>query len=611
MKRILNNFKLLLVVVTVLVIFNIFVTGSAVSKYLLATKFAIWNVQRNNKFTFGTSFAQLYGDEFNPFKEITFLDDDGEAIEKQADKQAEQSQGQSTSSSSSSEEFNKMVDTIEKRFVNAPFSFKRNAAIAYTIMLRDWDNYKIAKTFPKSHEAISGIMGNIAGESGGNVCTIETGSGGSNRSKYLSFSKLSTWGDWKEFLTVAKRVNGNKNTSIGGTGLFGFTSTSFMDPLLKVTNETMKKYGFKDSDIVDGPIMTEMQINYTMNKSVEFTGFNDIQEELWSHLVYDFPSSYSGSGNNRVVNPSTPIYEQVSDLWSYAWERNFFTTDATVDEKTNGKSPYAGTMSQNNKWRQMASKQVYEAVKDLPLNISSGAGSSSQSNVTPTIGQGNSIWIMGDSRTHQLITYLDSKLKSSKEGATRSLAQWSKTGTSPTYAKYKITENGKTIELNIFGIGSMGFKSSLGGNSSSGETAQYKDYLAQVGYINNVNNVIFLWFGVNGDTPSNYRGMCKDIYGNVPMFQFSVPAGLSQWGTPNVIPFDSKNSILLKEFKDNYIDVCGGDPAFTYNGSDVSTFKTLGNGKYAGGSDFLHFKIPGGYDILWPNIKKGIFDRIK
>ena len=95
--------------------------------------------------------------------------------------------------------------------------------------------------------------------------------------------------------------------------------------------------------------------------------------------------------------------------------------------------------------------------------------------------------------------------------------------------------------------------------------------------------------------------MCKDIYGNVPMFQFSVPAGLSQWGTPSVIPFDSKNNILLKEFKGNYIDVCGGDPAF----------KALGDGKYAGGSDFLHFKIPGGYDILWPNIKKGIFDRIK
>ena len=90
MKRILNNFKLLLVVVTVLVIFNIFVTGSAVSKYLLVTKFAIWNVQRNNKFTFGTSFAQLYGDEFNPFKEVSFLDDDGTAIEKQVEQQAEQ-----------------------------------------------------------------------------------------------------------------------------------------------------------------------------------------------------------------------------------------------------------------------------------------------------------------------------------------------------------------------------------------------------------------------------------------------------------------------------------------------------------------------------------------
>ena len=600
MKRILNNFKLLLVVVTVLVVFNIFVTGSAVSKYLLATKFAIWNVQRNNKFTFGTSFAQLYGDEFNPFKEVSFLDDEAAVTEKQAEQQASgQSQGKTGGTTVSYEELKK---NVRRALDSTGLSNKDVLADMYAMMASEWVEYKT--TYPKTPAALSGIIGNAIGEGGGSSVLME-GSWSKNQKACLGFTSVTTWGDLLKFFRWAQAHNSEGRTSpnyIGGIGLFGFTYHTLFKPLIEGTEKYLKDNGLSESDKVDDNAARNLQMSIALKKLVAYKSINDLPQTYWSEMAYEFPSSYGSKVGEK--KSSVPLYYETTDWFAYGFERNQYTGKGYgVDETTTG--------IRNNAWRREQAKIFYEAVKDIPLDISSSASSSNQTNVTPTVGQGNSIWIMGDSRTHQLIAYLDSKLKSSKEGATKSLAQWSKTGTSPTYAKYKITENGKTIELNVFGVGSMGFKSSLGGNSSSGETAQYKDYLAQVGYINNANNVIFLWFGVNGDTPSNYRSMCKDIYGNVPMFQFSVPAGLSQWGTPSVIPFDSKNNILLKEFKDNYIDVCGGDQAFTYNGSDVGTFKDLGEGKYYGGSDFLHFKIPGGYDILWPNIKKGIFDRIK
>lgn len=605
MKRILNNFKLLLVVVTVLVIFNIFVTGSAVSKYLLATKFAIWNVQRNNKFTFGTSFAQLYGDEFNPFKEVTFLDDDGETTEKQAEQQAEQSQRSQTGGSTLAAGWDELEKDVANRIRKSKSSATNRAedlAALYVTLCQNWNpnfHYKL------STGVICGLLSNSIGE--GTAITREDGG-----------PKLNTYADMKDLYI-------NKS---GGTGIFGFTDRTLKKNIWSVIEDELLKSGGNLSDSID-------LIKATKWQALGFIKYADVLKSkvgdapYYDRLKFDYPSTYSGDSSNPIISSSTTEAEVMCDWICYHYERNlasytksdlikFFPSyamyDPIVEETSNGigiitMPKYRN--SRNNLFRRREAKKLYDVLKDAPISISSSLYQSSQSNITPTIGQGNSIWIMGDSRTHQLISYLDGKLKPSKEGATKSLAQWSKTKTSPTYAKYKITENGKTIELNVFGVGSMGFNSSLGGNSSSGETAQYKDYLAQVGYTNNANNVIFLWFGVNGDTPSNYRSMCKDIYGNVPMFQFSVPAGLSQWGTPSVIPFDSKNNILLKEFKDNYIDVCGGDLAFTYNGSDVGTFKTLGKGKYYGGSDFLHFKIPDGYDILWPNIKKGIFDRIK
>jgi hypothetical protein len=597
MKRILNNFKLLLVVVTVLVIFNIFVTGSAVSKYLLATKFAIWNVQRNNKFTFGTSFAQLYGDEFNPFKEVFFLDDDGETTEKQAEQQAEQSQGQAQSNKADSageeELWNKAKEALKGLYSNdASKTYSKdkdldNMAAAYVLLVKGWDRWsRLSNVFPKSHESIAGVMANIQNESSGSPSVMED-SYSSNQIAVTGTSKK-TLETYDQFLKFCEHKMSSSNSSmpIGGIGVFQFTYYTLFKDLKSKVEKMMSDNGFSRSDKINPYKLSEVQINYFMPGADPLGG----QWGYINNLSTTYPGEYD-IGNKTFSRKDGNNLYMMSDWFCACMER-------------------PGNKRKSCDTRRVYAKQILDAIKDLPLNISSGISSQlSQSNATPTIGQGDSIWIMGDSRTHGLINYLRYQVKLKMIGSEITLPAWSLTnGSVPTCTKFELSENGKTIQLNVFGVSSMGFQSTLGGASNTKATQEYMKFLEQVGYIKSPTSVVFLWFGINGGTPDRYKDMVNDIYGGVRTYQFSVPAA-KVYGN-KLANYDSINNKLKKIFGSNFIDICSEDSAFGYNGSDLDEFMRLAKSKYDGPG--LHFlSTSDSYGYLWSNIKKGIFDRIK
>lgn len=597
MKRILNNFKLLLVVITVLVIFNIFVTGSAVSKYLLDTKFAIWNVQRNNKFTFGTSFAQLYGDEFNPFKEVSFLDDDGETTEKQAEQQAEQSQGQAQSNKADSageeELWNKAKEALKGLYSNdASKTYSKdkdldNMAAAYVLLVKGWDRWSsLSNVFPKSHESIAGVMANIQNESSGSPSVMED----SYRSNQIAVTGTSkkTLETYDQFLKFCEHKMSSSNSSmpIGGIGVFQFTYYTLFKDLKSKVEKMMSDNGFSRSDKINPYKLSEVQINYFMPGADPLGG----QWGYINNLSTTYPGEYD-IGNKTFSRKDGNNLYMMSDWFCACMER-------------------PGNKRKSCDTRRVYAKQILDAIKDLPLNISSGISSQlSQSNVTPTIGQGDSIWIMGDSRTHGLINYLRYQVKLKMIGSEITLPAWSLTnGSVPTCTKFELSENGKTIQLNVFGVSSMGFQSTLGGASNTNATQEYMKFLEQVGYIKSPTSVVFLWFGINGGTPDRYKDIVNDIYGGVRTYQFSVPAA-KVYGN-KLANYDSVNNKLKKIFGSNFIDICSKDSAFGYNGSDLDEFMRLAKSKYDGQG--LHFlSTSDSYGYLWSNIKKGIFDRIK
>lgn len=597
MKRVLNNFKLLFVVVTVLVIFNIFVTGSAVSKYLLATKFAIWNVQRNNKFTFGTSFAQLYGDEFNPFKEVSFLDDDGETTEKQAEQQAEQSQGQAQSNKADSageeELWNKAKEALKGLYSNdASKTYSKdkdldNMAAAYVLLVKGWDRWSnLSNVFPKSHESIAGVMANIQNESSGSPSVMEN----KYRSNQIAVTGTSkkTLETYDQFLKFCEHKMSSSNSSmpIGGIGVFQFTYYTLFKDLKSKVEKMMSDNGFSRSDKINPYKLSEVQINYFMSGADPLGG----QWSYINNLSTTYPGEYD-IGNKTFSRKDGNNLYMMSDWFCACMER-------------------PGNKRKSCNTRRVYAKQVLEAIKDLPLNISSGISSQlSQSNATPTIGQGDSIWIMGDSRTHGLINYLRYQVKLKMIGSEITLPAWSLTnGSVPTCTKFELSENGKTIQLNVFGVSSMGFQSTLGGASNTKATQEYMKFLEQVGYIKSPTSVVFLWFGINGGTPDRYKDMVNDIYGGVRTYQFSVPAA-KVYGN-KLANYDYVNNKLKKIFGSNFIDICSEDSAFGYNGSDLDKFMGLAKSKYDGLG--LHFlSTSDSYGYLWSNIKKGIFDRIK
>lgn len=597
MKRILNNFKLLLVVVTVLVIFNIFVTGSAVSKYLLATKFAIWNVQRNNKFTFGTSFAQLYGDEFNPFKEVSFLDDDGETTEKQAEQQAEQSQGQAQSNKADSageeELWNKAKEALKGLYSNdASKTYSKdkdldNMAAAYVLLVKGWDRWsRLSNVFPKSHESIAGVMANIQNESSGSPSVMED----SYRSNQIAVTGTSkkTLETYDQFLKFCEHKMSSSNNSmpIGGIGVFQFTYYTLFKDLKSKVEKMMSDNGFSRSDKINPYKLSEVQINYFMPGADPLGG----QWSYINNLSTTYPGEYD-IGNKTFRRKDGNNLYMMSDWFCACMER-------------------PGNKRKSCDTRRVYAKQILETIKDLPLNISSGISSQlSQSNATPTIGQGDSIWIMGDSRTHGLINYLRYQVKLKMIGSEITLPAWSHTnGSVPTCTKFELSENGKTIQLNVFGVSSMGFQSTLGGASNTKATQEYMKFLEQVGYIKSPTSVVFLWFGINGGTPDRYKDMVNDIYGGVRTYQFSVPAA-KVYGN-KLANYDYVNNKLKKIFGSNFIDICSEDSAFGYSGSDLDEFMRLAKSKYDGPG--LHFlSTSDSYGYLWSNIKKGIFDRIK
>ena len=310
MKRILNNFKLLLVVVTVLVIFNIFVTGSAVSKYLLATKFAIWNVQRNNKFTFGTSFAQLYGDEFNPFKEVSFLDDDGTAVEKQAEQQAEQSQGQAQSNKADSageeELWNKVKEALKGLYSNdASKTYSKdkdldNMAAAYVLLVKGWDRWSsLSNVFPKSHESIAGVMANIQNESSGSPSVMED----SYRSNQLAVTGTSkkTLETYDQFLKFCEHKMSSSNSSmpIGGIGVFQFTYYTLFKDLKSKVEKMMSDNGLSRSDKINPYKLSEVQINYFMPGADPLGG----QWRYINNLSTTYPGEYDIGNKTFSTKP--------------------------------------------------------------------------------------------------------------------------------------------------------------------------------------------------------------------------------------------------------------------------------------------------------------------
>lgn len=595
MKRILNNFKLFGLVLIILIMFNTFVTSSMVSKFMFAYNTGLWKMDLNNKFSFGTSFANLYGLEYNPFKDISLLDDDDGIMQSQ-EQQAQQSQ-QPQATVTGWDELEKDVANRIKKSNSSATDRANDLAAIYVTICQNWDSkfhYRL------SSGVICGLLANSIGE--GTAITREDGG-----------PKLNTYSDMKD-LYLNKPV---------GTGIFGFTDRTLKKNIWSIVEEELVKSGGNLSDSID-------LIKASKWQTLGFIKYADVLKSrvgdspYYERLKFDYPSTYSGDSSNPIISSNTTEAEIMCDWFCYHYERNlasftksdlvkyvpkFAAYDPIVEETSNSIGIITHPKyrnSRNNLFRRIEAKKLYDVLKDAPINVSSSFSSSPQSSSSPTIGQGNSIWILGDSRTMQLITYLDKKLKSNKEGDTKSLAVWSRTKTSPTYAKYKITENNKVIELNVFGIGSMGTASTLSSSSDSQGANEYKDYLKQAGFVPGPNNAVFLWFGINGGNPSNYKKMFQDFCGNAQLFQFSVPAGIGKWGGAHILPYDNYNSKEKTMFGSNYIDICNGDKEFT--ALDMSSIGTGSNkDKY---EDGLHFTDKG-YNDLWPSMKDAILSRVR
>lgn len=591
MKRILNNFKLFVLVLVVLLIFNTFVTGSMVSRFMFAYNTGLWKMDLNNKFSFGTSFANLYGLEDNPFKDISLLDDEAGLIQNQEQQQQQQS------TAAGWDELEKDISNRIKKSSSSAINRANDLAAIYVAICQNWNpsfNYKL------STGVVCGLLANSIGE--GTAITREDGG-----------TKLSTYADMKDLYL-------NKSS---GTGIFGFTDRTLKKNIWTVVEEELIKSGGNLSDSIDLVKASKWQ-------TLGFIKYADVLKSkvgdspYYERLKFDYPSTYSGDSSSPVINSNTTEAEVMCDWFCYHYERNlasftksdlvkyvpkFAAYDPIVEETSNGIGIITHPKyrnSRNNLFRRIEAKKLYDVLKDAPINVSSSSNSFVQSSASPTIGQGNSIWILGDSRTMQLITYLDKKLKSNKEGVTKSLSVWSRTGTPPTYAKYKITENNKVIELNVFGIGSMGTISTLSSNSDSQGANEYKDYLKQVGFVPGPNNAVFLWFGINGGNSDSYKKMFQDFCGNAQLFQFSVPAGIGQYGGSHILSYKSHNDKEKSMFGNNFIEICNGDSEFTASSiGDIGT----GNNKNKYG-DGLHFTDKG-YDELWPRMKDAILSRVK
>ena len=353
-------------------------------------------------------------------------------------------------------------------------SVSENYGYMYVYFLKNWS--KLNKGYKLSHEAIAGVFGNIYCEGGGSAFWLEN----AKKQKFIEILgkySIDTYEDY--FKLCDAKINDTGKYSKIGNGLVGFTSNFYFKELKQEALKAMKEAGKTEKDKILEKEIIPGQVNVFVSRIPGNT--ETMSEAFKKNLYYDFPSSYETNGKPK---DGTPVQYQVCDYIAYAFERNYFCTDATVDENTNGKSPYLTGMARNNKGRRMETDKILKLIKDIPLSLSTNDTGVPSQDITPTSGK---VYWIGDSRTQNLIAYNTSYLKNNSNPGM--FTYYTGAGT-------VVDKTGKEIPIELVGSGGMGIHHFFAGDMAGKYSVkEMNGALREI--VKSKNNTIIYWFGIN------------------------------------------------------------------------------------------------------------------